>query len=530
MSQESNTIDSNLPRALLEPASYPDRPAQIVLIDTNSAWIFLAGERAYKVKKSVRFPFLDFSTLEQRHHYLEEEVRLNGFLAPGVYRRVLPITREKTSLRIGGTGTPVEYALEMRRLPEHRMLERLLDEGQVDNAMMSNLAEVLERFHAQSVSLPAAAGSPDKILAAILENLHELEAISEPRARGLIARVRDFSQTWVADHRAVMVARADGGRIKDGHGDLHAGNICFEEDRITIFDRIEFKEKFRQIDVGADLAFLAMDLDRRGFQAFGDYFLRRYGELARDDTLLELNPLYKSHRASIRAKVAQMQWQADRDERQRGAALAHLNLAASYALTGRAALVLMCGLPGTGKTFVARRLASKLGAHLLRSDVIRKRARTDGAGARAAPDAYSADAVLRNYDELLATARQQLAQGRIAILDATFDRRSLRERARELAKTQGAPTAVVLVSADEATVRARLEQRAAEHTEMSDADLAVYLAKRKTFEEPRADESGIIRHASGDSIDELVTDLLLALTDPGAAYNGGNSSGGDHER
>ncbi|MFO0981139.1 MAG: AAA family ATPase [Planctomycetota bacterium] len=494
--------DSLLPGALLDPAAYPEPPPSVELIETHISWIYLAGDRAYKVKKPVRLAFLDFSSLAARRHFLEEELRLNAVLAPGVCRAVVPIVRDGARLGIGGPGVPFEYALEMRRLPAHRMLDRLLEQGVVDNAMMNALADTLCRFHAQAAVMPAEQGAPEQVASAVTRNLHDLAAGRTDLAP-LIAPLERYATQFVRTHHDLFLQRALQGRVRDGHGDLHAGNICFEDGAIVIYDRIEFEPRFRQMDVAADLAFLAMDLDHRGCHAFSDFLVHQYVQRSGDATLPLVLPFYKAHRAAIRAKVAALRFDQQASAAELASLRAHLNLALSYTLAGKPLVVMMCGLPGSGKTVVARALQATLRAQLVRTDVVRR--------SLEAEPSYGELAVTRAYDALLAAARGMLDRGLAVILDATFDRRVLRERARAMAAAVGAPCVTVLVECAEPIIKERLERRAREGGDASEAGWSVYLRKKSSFEEPRPDLESSIRHQSGLPIEPLVTSVLARI-------------------
>ncbi len=493
----------DLVRDLRRPAAYPNSPSEVTLLQTHVSWVFFAGDRVYKVKKPVDFGFLDFSTLERRRHFCEEEVRLNRRLAPWIYRGVVPIRRlSDGSLRAdgddGGEGKIVEWAVEMIRLPEERMLTKLLERGEIDNEMMNDLATRLVGFHAEGATGRGVDqfASPDAVASVVVQNLEELQPLLQSRAdRPVALELHAFldaqTRTFLTARRSTFERRVEEGRIREGHGDLHAGNICFTREGIAIYDCIEFSRSLRCQDVACDLAFLAMDLDQRGFPSFGEYLVRRYAEGAGDPGLHEVLGFYKVYRALVRAKVDLLTALDDslsseeRRELQREAAQ-YVNLA--VATTLRPALVLLCGLPGVGKTWAARALARPMRAALLRSDVRRKM--LAGLAVRTHVEAdhgaglYSTESRDRTYRSLLGNAVSLLERGQAVVVDASFSRREWRRSYFDAATRLRHPVYLVHLSASEEVVHGRLAKRLRDPQEASDADLSVYEAERERFEPP----------------------------------------------
>ena len=498
--------------ALSRPDAWPSR-ATPERIETHISEVFLVGDRAYKVKKALVLPFLDYGTLERRRAFCEEELRLNRRLAPGVYLRAAPIARASDGrIALDGEGEVVEWAVEMVRLPAREMLDARLARGEVDNELLREIARTLAAFHASAATGPGVDehGAPEAVARNARENLRELAANVGRGARVLPPAVHARLEAWTEDqlreHAALLARRAAGGRVRDGHGDLHAGNVCVLDGRVVAYDCIEFSARFRCADVACDLAFLAMDLDRHGFRGSSGVLVREYAELARDPELPLLVPFYKAYRALIRAKVAALRAgdpahpeprrDADRAEARRVA-----QLAASYALP--AGLILTCGLPASGKSTVAEAIAGPLGAVLLHSDVRRKvlarvplhEHRREGYGS----GLYAPELKQRTYDSLLESAREALLHGRTVVVDATFPEPSRRAPFRELARELGRPFALVHVTAAEGEIRRRLEARAQDPEQASDADWGVYLRARDAFRPPveLAPEERV-DHASGE--------------------------------
>lgn len=519
--------------------------AEIEFLQTHISLLFFAGDRVYKLKKPVDLGFLDFTTLERRQHFCREEVRLNRRLAPEVYVGVVPVTRTAEGrLAVGGqggAGQVVEWAVEMLRLPEQRMLSNLLARGEIDNAALNELAQLLSEFHAGCPTGPDVDehGTADALRANVAQNLEQLEPFVNSTDRpssgpGSGLRVLSPAQhaflgqqraRFFDTHTELLERRIREGRIREGHGDLHAGNICFAADGPIAYDCIEFSRRFRCGDVALDLAFLAMDLDYRGFPAFAGYLVKRYASLCGDSELRELIPTFKSYRAVVRAKVAALTsadpaLETRRREELRLEAMRYLQLGAAYELPP--AMILMCGLPASGKSWLAPRLARPLRAAVLHSDVRRKTMAGVKPTTRVKDDyesgLYSPQRKRATYRSLLEDAIEGLQAGHSVIVDATFSRRAYRSEFVDAAARLGLPYYVVHVTSSDEVVRERLVRREREGRSASDADLAVYLREKESFEPPTETPSRHVLEAiSGEGIPEeqssIVIDRMIALRD-----------------
>lgn len=529
----SPPTQAELIEALSHPAAYPHDPVEVELVQTHISLVFLAGDRVYKIKKPVDLGFVDYTTLDRRRRFCEEEVRLNRRLAPDVYLGVVPVARQRDgSLRIAGVGETVELAVEMRRLPARRMLDHLLATGEIDNEQMDTLAELLARFHHEAATGAGVDehGTPEAVAFNVRENFEQTDAFAARPGSASAAGARTVSPTlhaflraaaerFLADERDLLERRVREGRIREGHGDLHAGNICLTEKGIDVYDCVEFSPRLRCGDVACDLAFLAMDLDYRGFRGFASFLVRRYAEHARDVELERLMAFYKCYRAIVRAKVASLaavepELGTEAREQRRLEALRYFNLAAAYALP--AALMLTSGLPASGKSTAARNLAEPFEAVLLRSDTRRKRLAglppTERASARFGSGIYAADMTERTYRSLFADAEAALHSGRAVVVDASFSRAAQREPFVRLARSLGAPLLVVETSAPENTIRARLSARARAFGEVSDADFGVYLGMRKTYEPPdELSELELLRAEPGEPGEEMTARAIDRL-------------------
>jgi uncharacterized protein len=518
-------MDAEIAEALLSPQAYPHHVERVETLQTHISHLFFAGELVYKVKKPVDLGFLDFTSLEKRRHFCEEEVRLNSRLSPDMYLGVVPVTREADgSVRMGGRGAILDWAVQMVRLPAERMLDRLLEHAAIDNEQMDALAWLLADFHRRAATGSAVDeyGAWEAVRHNAIENFEQTESFTGLVVSRLLHRhLRERTEEFLEHNRELFERRVREGRIRDGHGDLHAGNICFAPGGLVVYDCIEFTERFRCGDVASDLAFLLMDLDLRGFRGFGRYLAHRYAEHALDTELPVLLPFYKGYRAMVRAKVAAMRSvSAGLGEPQRqdsvGEARRYIHLAASYVLPP--ALLLTCGLPGTGKSTLAHHLARVLDAFVLRSDATRKLLAgvppTEHAPASVRHMLYSAEHTRRTYGHLLAEARVHLQQGRPVIVDAMFSKREQREPFVKAAEELGAPWAVLEVACPEPTVEERMERRTHDPTTVSDADFQVYLQVRRSFEPPEEAAAGhLVQTMSGEAVEDVAARLVDRLVE-----------------
>jgi hypothetical protein len=292
-------------QVLLNPQAYPHKPQKIELVQTQMSFIFLAGDFAYKVKKEVNLGYLDYTTLEKRHFFCHQELELNRRLCPGAYLAVVPIVEEKGGLRIEGRGKAIEYAVKMKQLPQERMMDVLLPQGQVTPEMIARVAEKLVGFHqkAETNQEIAVFGKLDVIRQNTDENFAQTEKyIGTSITAEEYQHIKNYTDNFVDSNASLFDKRVSEGKIRDCHGDLHAAHVCFTDD-ICIYDCIEFNDRFRYSDVASEIAFLAMDLDRYQQAGLSRHLVNTYVELSHDEELLKLLNFYKCYRAYVRGKV-----------------------------------------------------------------------------------------------------------------------------------------------------------------------------------------------------------------------------------
>ncbi len=488
--------------ALRAPERYPHPAREVELLQTHISCVLLAGDYAYKIKKPVNLGFLDFSTLQARKRYCEEELRLNRRTAPGLYLDLVPIGGSHRAPLLGAGGPAIEYALKMRRFSQDALLDRMARAGELAPRHIDALARGIAAFHARIERAGAGSefGSPGHILAQALQNFEQMLALTHRKAeRALLTRLRDWTMVAHASLAGAFDARRRAGWVRECHGDLHLGNIALMEGAPTPFDGIEFSADLRWTDVMNEIAFLLMDLVDHRLPRLAWRFLNAYLEFGGDYGGMRVLRYYLVYRALVRAKVSclrahQAGLAADAKRGLEREYRRHLVLAGRLAAPGQAALVIMHGLAGSGKTTVARRLGEALGAVCLRSDVERKRLHGLGSLERSASglDAglYAPGASERTYAHLAELARAILAARHPLIVDAAFLTRAQRERFARLARDAGAPFLIAACGASEATLRARVAERERAASDASEAGIAVLEQQLQTREALAPEEMG----------------------------------------
>ncbi len=373
-------MSQTLIAALQNPALYPHPVERFEVIETHISWVLLTGPYAYKIKKPMDFGFLDFTSLDKRRFYCNEELRLNQRLTDDLYLEVLPITGSEEAPRIGGDGEAIEYLLKMRQFPQDNLLAAIQGRGELSNQHIDELAEQIAHFHQNTPKVPLEhpLGTAESCMAPVRQNFEQVRPLLKDKAD---LQQLDALEAWAESSferlLPVLQERKAKGFIRECHGDIHLGNAALIDGRVVLFDCIEFNEPFRFTDVCADFAFLAMDLEDRGLKCHARRFVSLYLEHTGDYQALELLNFYKAYRAMVRAKVALFSLGYQTDAVQRAATLRqyrnYANLAESYSAIPSRFLAVTHGVSAVGKSQVAMRLVEALGAVRLRSDVERKR-------------------------------------------------------------------------------------------------------------------------------------------------------------
>lgn len=517
--------------AMQDPAAYAALhpvPGPVTCIETHVSWVFLTGPFAYKVKKPLRLSFIDYSTAERRFEFCREELRLNRRHAPGLYVDVVPITGTPAAPRVGATDAPpFEHALRMVQFDPRLELTQLLQSGDVEAHELQEFGQRIAQMHATAAIAASEEtfGTPDKAHRNTLDNFEEIARVLPGRDEAqCVARLRGEAHRLFEAGRPLMAQRRQDGRIRECHGDLHCGNVVRWQGSLVAFDGLEFDPGLRYIDVANDLAFLTMDLAVHGRTDLRREALQAWLETSGDFDAVALLPYFELYRALVRAKVAALRGQQARNATSgaTGAAtLAHqyLDWAVSQTRRPHPRLVVMAGLSGSGKTWLARRIAALCESLVVRSDIERKRL----AGLQpldtsaSAPDAgiYSRDFNARTYGRLRDCVADCLRGRENVVVDAASLRRDERDRFVAAARELEAEAVIVHCVAPLEVLKRRVAGRVATGEDASEATVAL-LDRQPSYWEPFSDsERGhvvTVDTTSAESIERALCSLAAAPT------------------
>ena len=483
---------NELVAVLLKPDTWPFPVKRVEHLETHISHLFLVGDYVYKVKKPVDLGFLDFSTLERRRFFCEEEVRLNSRMAPGIYLAAVPITRNGDAFQVEGEGESVEYAVKMRRFDQAGLLDRHLLNAEIIDALAQRVAD----FHASIPAAPSESewGRPEKVWFQVEQNYRQVRELGLfPQFTDRLTSLEEKAHQRFREIRDLVEQRRADGFVRECHGDMHLGNIAWVEGKVLVFDGIEFNPDLRWIDVANDIAFLLMDLEYRGEQRMAWRFLNRYLELTGDYAAARLLPFYKAYRAMVRAKVAaiRLTQEGGESETLQQEFTGYLEYAEwCLAPGGRPMLCITHGLSGGGKSHFCLEMRERLGMIHLCSDLERKRlfGLAPEAGSRSAVEGgiYTPKATQRTYGRLQELAGELLDGGYSVVVDATFLEAVRRARFRALAEAHGACFRILAIEAPESVLRERVVVRSRKGKDASEADLAV-LARQIKKHQPLSD-------------------------------------------
>lgn len=499
INSENNSILNYL-QLLFKPSFWGKYCRKVSLIQTHTSWVFLTGRYAYKIKKPVFFGFLDYTTLSARKRFCEEEFRINQILAPDIYYDVIPITKKGNQIMLNRfvgvrpLHQVVDYAIKMRELPQETIMTNLLLTNKVNYSMIDQIARIIARFHNKSKSKPDFHKYGG--LQIIKYNWDENFAQTEPFIGITIAKktfneIKNNIEQFYLNHNELFVKRISDQKIKQCHGDLHSRNI-FISDKVYIFDCLEFNPRFAVSDVASEIAFFVMDLEFYHHKHFADFFINRYLHYTNDIELLRVLDFYKCYRAYVRGKVIGFNLNdrgISKHEKiqAKKTAQAYFTLADKYikSLNSQPKLVMVMGLPGVGKTYLAQHLAEHICAYHLSTDIIRKEItgtpiethRFDGYG----KGIYTREVSGKTYQELYLRTDNYLSQGKTCIIDATFSWEKSRQEAKQIADKNNARFYIISCICTEKLVMQRIKKREKEFS-LSDATPEIYYRIKDNFD------------------------------------------------
>ena len=519
--------------ALTRPECYPHPATTVEHLQTHISHILLAGAYAYKIKKPLNLGFLDFTSLQRRHYYCTEELRLNRRLAPELYLDCVSISGEPTHPVLGAdAGDALEYAVRMRRFSQDLLLDRLLAAGRLEPRHLDALARRLAEFHHTIPAADPAApfGTPERVRQPMLDDFtYTRPLLADPADLDVMTAVERWTLAMSERLWPRLAERKAGGWIRECHGDLHLGNMILAEDgQVVIFDCIEFNDDLRWIDVSNDLAFLIMDLRFRGAEHFAQRVLNTYLEFSGDFAGMALLSYYQVYRAMVRTKINAIQAsQQGIPGPDRAAARAlcrdYLQLALALSREPTPFLLITHGVSGSGKSRRTGQLLELFpNAIRIRSDVERKRlfglSPLDDSGSALNGGIYTPDASARTYQRLHDLADGLLAAGCPVLVDATFMKRAHRQPFRELAARQGVPFILLDCTADPTLLRERVAARRQRGDDAAEADVEVLERQLQYDEPPAADENPLQTHGDGD-LEQLRAAIVGAMKSHFSNFN-----------
>jgi len=489
---------------LNNPSLYGSNVRSVKVLQTHISYVVLTGEYAYKIKKPVNFGFLDFSTLENRKKYCEEELRLNRRLCPEIYIDVVPITKNDKIIQIKGDGQIIEYAVKMKEFPQHNIMKNLLEDSKIGEEVIDKICNILIDFYNNSEQSEEINkfGSIESIKKNTDENFIQTKSVINVT---IPSEIHDFIKSntnkFLEQKKDFFADRIRQKYICDCHGDLHSGNIVVSGEDVCIFDCIEFNKRFRFSDAASDIAFLAMDLDYQGCPYLSSYFIKRYIEESNDSEIINVLNFYKCYRAYVRGKVISFRLedkQLDKKEKiiLKNSAKKYFELSYYYSKLfsrflnkSKPVLFITSGLTGTGKTTVAEKISVDYNAQLISTDSVRKELEGIDKYERH-HDAYntgiySPEKMLLTYNKIFEEADKGLNEGKNVILDATFKNENLREKAKDIAIKNKSNFLILYCTCPENIVKKYLENRVKKKS-ISDGRWEIYLKQKDTFEPLRS--------------------------------------------
>ena len=496
---------NTIPYTLQNQEIFPHPVSGFKILETHISWVLLTGEYAYKIKKPVNFGFLDYSSLEKRHHFCLEELRLNQRLAPDLYLEVVAITGNPAAPTINAETEAFEYAVKMREFPQSAQLDRV----KLSTDHIDQLAQKLAAFHQQ---IPQAAadspwGDAAKIYEPMLENFTQIREIKLADEQSLL-EIETWTNSEYQKLIPVLQARKQAGFIRECHGDMHLANMVLLNNVVVIFDGIEFNPYLRWIDVISELAFTLMDLQDRNHYDLATQLLNSYLEITGDYAGLEVLRFYQVYRAMVRAKVTAIELTQRHLEKFKQLFESYINLAKRYIKPSPPVLMITHGVSGSGKSTIVKAILKKNQAICLRSDIERKRLFGMDALERST-SIYNSEASEATYKHLAKLAEQILNSGFTTIIDATFLSKNQRSRFHKLAEKLEIPFKILNCQASSEICEQRIKQRKQDNQDPSDATVSVLKEQLESAEALTIEEQEWAVTLTGDANE--ITDFVAMI-------------------
>ena len=497
-------------KQLKNPETYDKKSLSIKHIQTHISHVILTGEYAYKIKKPVDFGFLDFTTIDKRKKFCEEEIKLNKRLCPEIYLELVKITQDNDKIKINGTGKIIEYAVKMMQFSQKNIMTKLLEDNKITEEDIEKIVKRLVKFYKKSKNTKEIDiyGTIDIIKQNTDENFEQTKKyINQTITRENYDFIKKSTNDFLKNKKETFNKRVKEGYILDCHGDLHSGNIVIMNKKVCIFDCIEFNKRFRYSDVASDIAFLAMDLDYQGKPYLSSNLISNYIKESKDDDILKILNFYKCYRAYVRGKVISFRLDDSnitKEEKKqiKQTAKKYFELSNYYAklfsedtkTKNKNLLFITSGLTGTGKTTTAKKISIDYRANLISTDEVRKELEGIDKYERH-HDAYntglySPEKMIKTYEKIIEKANILLKEGENVILDATFKTNKLREMAERIASENKSRLIILHTICPEKIVKNHLQKRVQKKS-ISDGRWEIYLKQKDTFEQLKKEDNVI---------------------------------------
>jgi aminoglycoside phosphotransferase family enzyme/predicted kinase len=489
-----NVSSNTFIQALSDPSIYPHIVSEISVIETHISWVVLTGEYVYKIKKPIKFSFVDFSTLEKRKFYCYEELRLNSRLAPKLYLDVIAITGSVQFPSLINSGKPIEYAVKMQQFPQRSLLSNLSSQKQLLQNHIDEMADEIAEFHAsiESISSTSLLGTPEDIFYWVADNFNQIIKNQDDKdTHEIVKSIKNWSESIGRELYSIFQRRRESGYVRECHGDMHLGNMVLISNKVTIFDGIDFNEHLRWIDVMSEVAFVTMDLTDRGYIEYANRFINLYLQHSGDYEGLQVFKYYLVYRAIVRAKVAilrisQKNLSSTESNNAQEEFRSYVHLANQYLEKKSISLIIAYGLSGSGKSTYTEKILESIGAVRIRSDVERKRQHgfsfADDTGSSINQGIYSPKSSEQTYTRLFELAKTIISAGYSVIVDACFLQGTMRGRFCNLAQDQDVSFVILEFQAKEDVLKQRIISRSNDKNEPSEADLNVLSHQLETYD------------------------------------------------